>query len=400
MPVRRLSPSNDATLVAVLGALALIITAVGGFVAPATSEVDAGTSSFSAGPLGTKAVYLTLRELGYRVERSHEPLAGLQVDPRQTVILISGAVPPSEGDARMAREFLGAGGTRVVMGPTGARLLGLPPGAGVDVATPFLDVKSYNRLTISPLSIDAEQISMPEDLAGVQGPPSSVTLYGESIDRPVMASTRVGDGLSVWLAAPTPLSNAHVADGGNLQVLLNVLGAPGERRILFDEHYQGFKRSIWSYAAGTPLPWVALQLSLVAIAAFLTFSRRSGPVRAPASDPRTSPMEFVEMLGALYQRAGAPASAVAAARARLRRSLAAACGVPATSDDSALARTAAAKIGSHAEAIGDLLAEAERASIDPELDPKRALALTRDLQSWSARLRASRGSGELSGGVI
>ena len=396
MPVRRLS---DAALVAVLAVVALVITAIGGIVAPAASDVDTGTSSFSAGPLGTKAAYLTLRELGYTVERSHEALAGLHLDAANTVIVLSGAVPPSAGDMRMVQRFLEEGGTVMAMGPTGARVLGVPAREAIDMAMPFGDVKTYARLGVSPVSAGADSVTMPEDLTGVQPPAAGQPIYGET-DRPVITVSPVGKGLAIWMAAATPLTNAHVADAGNLQFLLNVVGGPGRKRVLFDEHYQGFTRSLWSYAAGTPLPWITLQLGLVAMAAFLTFSRRFGPVRVPATDPRTSPMEFVDMLGSLYQRAGAPASAVAAARTRLRRTLASACGVPATSEDAALARTAAARLGRQAEAIADLLAETERASADPDLDPKRALALTRSLQAWSARLQAARGTGELSGGVI
>ena|SRR5688572_32070906 len=98
MPVQRLSAMSDAALVATLGVVALVITAIGAFVAPSPNAADSGTSSFSAGPLGTKAVYVALRELGYAVERSHEPFAGLTVEPERTVILVGGAVPPSESE--------------------------------------------------------------------------------------------------------------------------------------------------------------------------------------------------------------------------------------------------------------------------------------------------------------
>ena len=393
---RRLS---DITLVAIAAVAMLVVTAVGAFIAPVPNAVDSGGSSFSAGPLGTKAAFLTLRELGYAAERSYEPLTALKTVPARTVLLVSGHAPPSAGDQRAVQQFLEDGGTVVATGVAGAALLGFKSSGVSGAEIPHAEVRTHRRLAITPVSADAEEISLPEDAGNIERPSGYVAVYGANADRPVVVSSAIGRGTAVWLVASTPMTNESIEDADNLQLLLNFAGTPGEKRVIFDEHYHGFTRSLWSYAVGTPLPWVTLQLGLVALAAFLTFSRRHGPMRAPATDPRTSPMEFVEMLGALYQRSQAPAAAVAAARARLRRTLAATCGVPAGSDDESLARAAAARLGGQADEIADLLATSEQAGADPDLGVQRALKLTRELQGWTARLQAVRGSGELSGGI-
>ena len=54
------------------------------------------------------------------------------------------------------------------------------------------------------------------------------------------------------------------------------------------------------------------------LAIFFTYSRRSGPVRPLVPQPRLSPLEFVDSLGGLYQRAHAASAAVGVAYQRFR----------------------------------------------------------------------------------
>jgi hypothetical protein len=382
MPVRRL---NDVTIVIVLGVAIAVLGTVSAFVAPEPNPVDAGTSSYSAGPRGLKAAYLTLVELGYQVERSVEPITALRAQPSRTTLFLSGAEPPSEQDRRRLRAFIDEGGAVVAVGANGGYALGLTVPA--DTISPFGDerVDALKRLIPSPLTLGAEEITMASERSRAILEDAYVPLYGASAQDAAVAVASSGSGRAVWVSEITPFSNGHLANAGNLRFLLNIVGAPGQRAVVFDEHYQGFKRSLWSYAVGTPLPWIAFQASLVFVAVLLTHSRRRGPVRAPYSDPRTSPMEFVEMLGGLYKRAEARQAAVNAARLRLRRMIASSGGVPLSSDDETLARAAAPKLRSDAAVIAQLLLEADHASKDPELEPDAALQLTRRLQEYAAR---------------
>ena len=397
MPASRL---NDATVVIGAGLLLIALGVAGAIIAPAPNPIDAGTSTFSAGPAGTKAAYLTLADLGYRVERSAEPITAVRAEPAATLLVISGQEPPSNQDRRAIRDFLKKGGVVVAAGAAGAALFEI---ASTEAAPrpPLLPERfeEHRALLPSPLTAGAPRITMAADLARPTLPGAFAGLYGRSAEETSVATATVGGGRAVWWAAPTPISNGQIDAADNLRLLLNIAGSPGTRTIVFDEHYQGHRRSLWSYAAGTPLPWIALQTGLIMLAAFLTYSRRSGPVRAPHLDVRTSPMEFVDMLGALYKRARARHAAVAAARTRLRRMLAATCGVPAASTDDALARAAASTLGIGAGAIAELLAESERAAADPGLDAPRALDLTRRLQALAARLYAARRFSQASGGV-
>ena len=97
-------------------------------------------------------------------------------------------------------------------------------------------------------------------------------------------------------------------------------------------------------------------------------------------------MEFVDMLGALYRRANARQAAVQAARLRLRRAIAAACGVPAATEDETLARAAGARLHTDAAGIGALLSEADVAAGQADLTAQRAIEVMQRLQKLTAQL--------------
>jgi MoxR-like ATPase len=203
-------------------------------------------------------------------------------------------------------------------------------------------------------------------------------LYGRACDV-VVRSARVGDGRIVWWAGSTPLTNEAIAEAHNFELLLNVLGS-GERTILWDEHYHGYGRSLWSYAAGTPLPWAAAHLALLAVAALLTWSRRPGPVRPAVLDARTSPMEFVETMGGLYERAAWRRGGAAAAR-RLRAALASACGLSADAGRAACHDGGRPAWDISREALVALLHEADTSA--------RPASTRRSRVAWCRRLPAA-----------
>ena len=385
MPARRLT---DLTVVIGSAVAVTVLVIAAAFIAPAVKPLDTGTSSHSAGPRGAKAAYLTLAALGYRVERSIEPITDLRIEPATTTLILSGREAPSEQDRRALKQFVEAGGTLLAVGANGAYALGLttPP----DRRSPFDTeiIEPFRPLATSPLARGAAEITM---AAGGTVPKFSdvfVRLYGDADDATVVAVAGMGKGRAVWFAETTPFSNAELTKADNLRLLLNIVGAPEGRVVLFDEHYQGLKRSLWSYVTGTPLPWIGAQAALVFVAVLLTHSRRVGPVRPPHSDARTSPMEFVDMLAALYKRAHARPAAVHAARTRLRRAIAASSGVPLATDDDTLARAAGAKLHTDPGPIAQLLADADRAAADARLDGAQALDVMRRLQALAKQLAA------------
>ena len=379
MPAGRMT---DKHLVLGAGALTVLLVIAGAVLSP-TVDGGSAASSFSAAAEGGRAAYDTLAALGYPVERSYEPLASLRVDPAATVLIVTGTGDASEQDRRALRAFIESGGEALLVGAHGASLLGVQ-GAAPPLPIPPPPVV-HRVLAPSPLAADAPEITMRGHAGTPAFDPAYVAVFAANDDTPLVTTARIARGRVTWWAAPSPLANADIARAGNLALLLNVAGAPGARRVLWDEHYHGHSRSFWSYLVSTPLPWVGVQGLLIAVAAMAAFSRRSGPVRARGADARTSPLEFIDMLGTLYRRSGARGAAVAAARARLDRAVTTASGVPHDSPDEMFANAIAERTGEDARTVAALLAEARRAAADQELGAATAVDLVAQLQRLTGR---------------
>jgi hypothetical protein len=369
---------GDLTVVLIAGvAMAALVVVAGTGAAPAAPAIDG--SSYSTGRAGAKAAFLALEQLGYDVERSFEPVASITGDPsRLTLVIASPMLPPSEQDKRALRTFMEAGGRVLVTGVVGADFLAgtvTAPGPDSD-----REPESFGRIAEGPLTADAATITMSPDAGGATLPDAYEGAYGDPSNA-VVRSAPIGAGLAVWWAGATPLTNGAIATADNLPLFLNSVGeAP--RRVLWDEHYHGHSRSLWSYFVATPLPWAGVQLLLIGAASILTFSRRPGPVRGIVVDPRTSPMEFVETMGSLYERAGAARAAVDTARNRLVRLLASAAGIAPDAPDQQIAAAAARRAGIDREAVLEVL-EASRREL---AHPADGLRLVQRIQAMAHKV--------------
>ena len=368
--------SGDLTIVIIACSAVAVLTAVGATgTAPSGSAI--GGSSFSTSPDGSKAAFLTMKELGYHVERSYEPLTAVTTDPARSVIIFASPVQmPSSMDRQALEKFIAAGGYVLATGGGGAAFLGAKKSTAIPDTGDAPRV--YTAIAPSALTADAPSITMTPEVTDAAFDAAYEPVYRAGTDV-VVRRAAIGSGRAVWWAGSTPLTNRAIANEGNLALLLNSVGEP-PRTVLWDEHYHGHTRSLWSYIEATPLPWAGAQLALMALAAMLVFSRRHGPVRAAVEDPRTSPMEFVETMGGLYEQAGAGVAAVNAARHRLRRVLVAACGLSPDTDDDRLAVAAASRVSVDPGELTALL-ETTRAA-----EREDALPLVQRLQAMTARV--------------
>jgi hypothetical protein len=200
---------------------------------------------------------------------------------------------------------------------------------------------------------------------------------------------RIGEGQVLWWAGATPLTNAGIRQADNLNLFLNSV-SPGSlrkpRAIYWDEYFHGARGSLWTYFENTPLLWGVLQLVILTLALLFTFSRRSGPIASPAVVSRLSPLEFVNTMAGLYQRAGAAPVAVGVAYRHLRLELAHRLGLPAAIPDPALAQAAAERLGADAHGLDDALRRAALAAASKKLPAREALGLVQSLQRYTVRL--------------
>jgi hypothetical protein len=366
----------------------LLVAGVTAVIAPPDEGLGVRGSSLSSGAAGSKAGFLLLRRLGYVVQRTFDPMVSLAADPATDVlVLMAPQQPPSNLDVAALARFVEAGGVVLAAEQPGwLPSLQHGPVRASMAATPV-------PVVASPLALGAPAIRMDHLRGPMTGEPHLpyTTIYADARGAAVVAA-RIGRGRVIYWASALPATNAAIDEPGHVELLVNAIGPPLDRRVLWDEHYHGHRRSVWSYAAGTPLPAALAQLGLIGLAAMLTVSFRRRPLRAVPDPPRTAPLEFVDTMGGLYERAGAASTAVAVAFVHLRRRLIAASALPADADDATIARAAADRVGASPDALAALLGRARDAARGP-LDSDAALALVRALQEASQAVdRRARGA--------
>jgi hypothetical protein len=152
-------------------------------------------------------------------------------------------------------------------------------------------------------------------------------------------------------------------------------GAPDE--VFFDEYHHGVITGEGVFAGPevdtTPFRHTALALLAVAAIYAVGRSRRFGAPEAETDQGRRSSGDYVRALAQVYHRARAASASASMLAGGLRREAAAAAGMPATADDSALAGALDAR-GLPGEEIAELLGRLEGAGEDMTDDELLRLA--------------------------
>jgi len=391
MPASR--RSDDLTILIVAFVAMALLTVAAFVVAPADSSPRVIGSSFSTRSDGAKAAYLVLKQLGHAVERSYDPIAAIGAEPgATTLILASPAEEPSRQDVRALRSLVENGALLLAYGRSAAPFI--TDARRQDESELDDKTREFSASIPSSLTVDAPMV-IARTIPAPQLEPRFVAVFG-SVSEPAVVTARLGRGRIVWSLDDTPITNEGLPRASNVRLLANAAGTPGERRILWDEHYHGQRRSMWSYFAGTPLPWAGAQLVLAALVGLTAAARRRGPIRARVIVPRTSPLEFVDTMASLYERAGAQRAAVEGARAHLRRRLGALSGVPRSVSDHALAKAAGARLGLDNERVDGALqsaAELLRHGVSRAADAVPVVAELQDLAAAATQSRTARTAG-------
>jgi hypothetical protein len=384
---------SDLTVLAIAGVGTVLLTGASFLVAPPNTLPRHDGSSYAAHPDGARAAYLLLRALGYRVDRSFEPVAAMRHAPEQTLlVLASPSEAPSEQDVRALRTFIERGGRVLATGPASAAFLPGVPGPKSKSGDLRLGrPRRHDRALPSAITSGVGSVDMPAAAAPLPMNSPFVVVYGTD-EAPAVLSARLEKGDAVWWAGSAPLANGAIGRPGHVELLVNTLGSPGDRTIVWDEFYHGHARSFWSYLSDTPFFFAVLQLAGVAGLAFFSLGRRRRPIRLPIVEPRTSPLEFIDTMGGLYDRARASAAAVSTVYAHVRRRLLAALGLPAATDDERLVAAAAERLALERVELSDTLSTARAAAVDPDLTVRQAVPLVAALQGFAARVdRVGRG---------
>jgi hypothetical protein len=106
----------------------------------------------------------------------------------------------------------------------------------------------------------------------------------------------------------------------------------------------------------------------------------------PASASRLSPLEFVDTLGGLYERAKAEPAVVGIVYQQFRMLLTRQLRLSAKIDDATLDGAIRARLGRDISGLPDTLRRAEAASRAQKVSPAEALALIQELEHYEVLL--------------
>ena len=339
-------------------------------------------STYSTASGGAKAAYLLLLQSGYNVERWEKPLLQLPPAAGQTLILAEPIEAATRDERLRLKTFINQGGRVIAMGMFAGNFL--PENESVP---DFLGAMSQQKATaVSPSDITraAPEITLV--------PKSSWSSYSAAYplyaaaDRTLVVKYPYGRGEVLWWASATPLTNDGLKEQGNLEFFLACLG-DSKSPILWDEYIHGYRETLGMLIAHSPVKWVVLQLALLGLAVLATFSRRSGPTCKPATDVRLSPLEFVQTLGGLYERAGTASVAVDICYQRFRYWLTRRLGLGSNVSVNDLESAVRDRWAAADEHFAAILRRCESAKHDPYLNNAEALHLVQELDQYAVRFR-------------
>lgn len=379
----------DRRLLIIFGGIFLAIVAISAILAPSPSSQAPGfASSYSPASDGSKAAFLLLKDLGYKVERWElSPTELTQGVAGTLLVLAEPLLPSSEQEKEALHRFVYSGGHVLVIGSAAASMV--PEGGSLDLDQNPMQWKTYRSVLPGSLTRGAPEIKMSPRSRWQMAHASHVPVYADGRDATVVIYSS-GKGQVLWWSAATPLTNAGIKLSGNLKFFLNSIGDPAKVRVLWDEYYHGQRGTLSSYLAKTPVPWAFLQLGLVALAVLVTFARRSGPLRPHTVDTRLSPLEFVETLGDLYHRGHAGSAAASIAYQHFHTLLTRRLGLPGNASIGTLYQAARDRLGWTQPGLFETLQNAERSARRPHIDDEDALRVVQSLEHYAELLNIKR----------
>jgi hypothetical protein len=382
MPMRKLSTDQQILLIALVAAILLsIVAAVVSTSEQAESQVP---SSYSSGLGGAKAPYLLLEEMHYRVERwTASPTELASVQEPATLVLAEPSLAASPEEKEALQSFLERGGRVLAAGDLAATMLG---SSRARAGMPNFEWKIYPRVLPTALTRNAPKIAMAASSYWQSRNGEDMVHYSEG-GEDVVVSYPAGKGEVVWWAGATPLTNNGIAEQDNLALFLNSVGAPGERRVLWDEYFHEGGHTVGDSIMSSPLKWALLQLAVLGMLVLFTYSRRHGPIFVPAPGARLSPLEFVDALAQLYHRAHATNVSLEVAYNRFRSQAAPRLGLPRNCTARQLASAYQERFGKQEPDLGATLARAESQIYDHTVKEPETIELVRRLHRLTMAMR-------------
>jgi len=374
--------AGDRKILLVAGGAFLLLVILGFLFAPDSNTGASSATTYSTASEGAKAAYLLLQETGYHVEHWQHSATSLRADGDTVLIIADPAIIPNAKQKAAIEQFVSGGGRVITTGIRGARFL--PEDSSEYNEAPRNPWTEFKALAPSAITRAAPKITLAPRAhwSGNLG----IGLYGDD-EQTVVTHFRHGKGDIVWMASATPLTNAGITQPGNLEFLLAAVGDQQRTRVLFDEYVHGYGESDEPERSHPLMTALLMQSVVLAFAAILTFSRRSGPLRPLPAESRLAPLEFVETLGGLYQQAHAASVAVNVYYQRFQYWTTRRLGIGNKATPEDLDRAVRERWGLHDDKFQATLQAAAAARYQPDLPQKEALGIVQSLYSYAVKLK-------------
>ncbi|HWF93033.1 MAG TPA: DUF4350 domain-containing protein [Terriglobales bacterium] len=360
-----------------------VLLVIGALIFVSPRDESKVPSSYSTASEGAKAAYLLLKEAGYHVDRWEQSPVSLTTSADMVLVLAEPGGFPNRKERDALKHFLDDGGKIIAIGPRAAMFL--PKNSLAFEPVPDTLWQKFNALTPSRITLAAPQITLAAPIYWQQD--SSVTpLYGKD-EKAVVVRYAYGKGEVLWWVSATPLSNAGITEPGNLNFFLACLGDRQSVHILWDEYFHGHGQHGQSSKNHPLLAVLFAQFAVIGMAVLLSFSRRSGPLRPMPADSRSSPLEFVQTLGGLYQHARASSVAVDVYYQRFHYWLTRRLGMANDSAPEELARAVRERWNFQDDEFSAVLQSAASVRYQHDVRARDALRLVQSLHSYAARLK-------------
>jgi hypothetical protein len=379
MPAK-MSP-GDRKVLLIAGSVFLILVVLGFFLAPSNSDVH-DASSYSAASEGAKAAYLLLQESGYRVERWQRPVSDLKADGRTLLVIADPATLPDAKEKKAVEDFISAGGRVITNGIIGASFL--PEDFSEVNPVPSKPWSEFPAITPSAITRASPKITLATNSFWRSG--AGIPMYG-SDEGTVITQLPYGKGEAIWLASATPFTNAGLKEPGNLEFTIAAIGDKQQTRILFDEYVHGYGEHNAPEKSHPLMTALLLQSIVLAAAALFTFSRRSGPLRPMAPELRSSPLEFVETLGSLYEQAHASSVSVDVYYQRFQFWITRRLGLSKDASGEEIDRAVRERWRLNDDNFLQTLRDAAAARYHPDFPQNQALKIVQSLHSYAVKLK-------------
>lgn len=260
-------------------------------------------STYGTDPGGMAALYRYLAASGVQVARL-EQFDDLP-QPGDSVIVESGALlrRPTGERVRRLEDWVSSGGLLLLVSDTPNPFHQMSGTQPYGAARETKVIASPEQPTRKTRGVRTVSLAAGTALSPV---PADAVVSMSTSEGPSLLSRRVGRGTVVVLADQHAFSNAGIRERDNLALALSMLLSGGRRTVHFDEYHHGYASSGGAWGALPPSVRISLAGLVLATAVFLyARGRRFGPPVAVVAEPPRSPLEYVESLAGLFERAGA-----------------------------------------------------------------------------------------------